>query len=161
MYRVLPVIALLFTYLALSASVGIPNVILGLLIALGALGLLRPKRLPVNWAGLPSAFSAMVKFMMALMRNVIASGIQVALIVLHPKLPIQSGIVAVPPESDSEIGQAIGAHAISLAPGELLIEMGEDGTMYIHSLDVFETERSVHKAQVHRQKLLNTIFDAD
>ncbi len=159
MHRVLPVLALLLTYLALSASVGIPNFVLGLIIAIGVLGLLRPKRLPVNWARLPSAFFALVKYLIALISNVILSGIQVTRIVLHPKLPIKSGIITVPPECDSEVGRAIGAHAISLPPGELLIEMKEDGTMYIHSLDVFETEQLVMEAQAQRSKLMKKIFD--
>jgi len=159
MHRALPVLALLLTYLALSASVGVPNLIIGLMIAIGVLGLLRPKRLPVNWTRLPSAFAALLRFMIALIRNVIISGLQVTRIVLHPKLPIKPGIIAAPPECDNEIGRAIGAHAISLTPGELLIEMGEDGTMYIHSLDVVETERLVQKAQEQRRGLIKQIFD--
>ena len=159
MHRILPFLVLLFTYLALSTSAGLPNLVLGTMIAIGILWLLRPQRLPVNWRRLPSAFLAMGRYVAALIRNVIRSGIHIAGIVLHPDLPIQSGIIAVPPECDSEVGRALGAHAISLPPGELFIEMDDDGTMYIHSLDVFETEKSVQAGQAYRRELMKRIFD--
>jgi multicomponent Na+:H+ antiporter subunit E len=90
---------------------------------------------------------------------VIISGIQVVKIVMHPKLPINPGIIAFAPECHSEIGRALAAHAISLAPGELLIEMARDGTMYIHSLDVEASERLVKASQNVRRDLLKKIFD--
>lgn len=68
-------------------------------------------------------------------------------IILHPKLPIKSGIIAIPSTSESELGRALSAHAISLPPGELFVEMDENGTMYIHSLDVDLTEKQAGAAQ--------------
>jgi multisubunit Na+/H+ antiporter MnhE subunit len=67
-------------------------------------------------------------------------------------------VVAIKPACDHELGQALIAHAISLSPGELLIETGEDGTMYIHSLDVDQTEQVTGKQQKYWHYLLNLIF---
>ena len=159
MHHILPFLIMLFTYLALSTSAGPLNLVLGALIALAIVWLLRPQRLAVNWRQLPSAFLALVRYNATLARNVIKSGVHIAGLVLHPDLPIQSGIIAVPPECDSELGRALGAHAISLPPGELFIEMDDDGTMYIHSLDVFETERSVQRGQAYRRELMKKMFD--
>lgn len=159
MHRILPFLMLLFTYLALSTSAGLLNLVFGVLIAIGILWLLRPRRLSVNWRQLPSAFLSFGRYVAALTRNVLRSGIHISRIVLHPNLPIQSGIVAVPPECDSELGRALGAHAISLPPGELFVEMDDDGTMYIHSLDVLETEKSVQAGQDYRCELMKKMFD--
>ncbi len=159
MHRILPFALLLFTYLALSTSAGLLNLVLGSLIAMGILWLLRPRRLAANWRRLPSAFLSLGRYVTTLANNVIRSGIHISALVLHPDLPLKSGIIAVPPECDSELGRALGAHAISLPPGELFIEMDDDGTMYIHSLDVIETQRSVQSGQARRCQLMKQMFD--
>ena len=81
------------------------------------------------------------------------------LIILHPKMPVKSGIVAIPAGCQSEIGQAISAHAISLPPGELFMEIDEEGTMYIHSLDVDLTEKQAGAAQKIQGDMLKRILD--
>lgn len=159
MHRIVPLLIVLFTYLALSESVGLPNLVLGILIAFVIIGSLHPRRRAVKWRRLPRAFRSLMVYLLIMIRNMIVSGVQVARLVLHPGLPLRSGIVAVPPECDSETGRALAAHAISLAPGELLIETAEDGTMYIHSLDVDETEKLIAASQRHRRQLLQNIFD--
>ena len=159
MHAVLPFMVLVFTYLALSENLGLPNIILGLFIAMGIWWLLRPARLRLNWSQLPSAFLSLVIYTVLLFRDVMRSGLQVVRIVLDPALPIKSGIVAIPPECESEEGRAMGAHAISLPPGELLIEMDEDGTMYIHSLDVEVTRKQAQVSQKVRRKLMQRMFD--
>ena len=59
----------------------------------------------------------------------------------------------------SDLGRAINAHAISLPPGELFVEMGENGTMYIHSLDVYLTKKQAEASQKIQGDLLKKIFD--
>lgn len=159
MHRILPVLGMLLVYLALSASVALPNFVLGLMVAIGIYALLHPEKLPVNWANIPSAFLALIRYLISLFGSVIRGGVQITRIVIHPELPINPGIVAAAPECESEIGRAIGAHSISLSPGELLIEMKEDGTMFIHSLDFRETERCIRDAQAKRKGLMRKIFD--
>ena len=159
MNRIIPILILLATYLALIPATDFWQIILGCIIAVGILGLLHPARRPVPWAQLPSAFLAAAIYLVVLIRNVIHSGLIVTRIILHPKMPLKAGIIAFPPECHSEYGRALGAHAISLPPGELLIEMAEDGTMFIHSLDVETSERMVANAQDRRQGLLRRIFD--
>ncbi len=159
MQSILPVVILLFTYLALSASLQLSNMVLGFLIAMGVYFLLRQSRRPVNWRRIPRAFTALAVYMAIIIRNTIVSGINVARIVIQPRMPLNSGIIAFPAECESDRGRAIGAHAISLAPGELLIEMDPDGTMYIHSLDVEGSRKLVEASQKRRRDLLQRIFD--
>ena len=159
MQSILPIAILLFTYLALSANLQLSNILLGCLIAVGVFFLLRPGRQPVNWSQIPSAFIALAVYVGIVIRNTIVSGIHVARIVIQPQMPLNSGIIAFPAECESDRGRAIGAHAISLAPGELLIEMDPDGTMYIHSLDVEGSRKLVEASQKRRRDLLQKIFD--
>ena len=159
MHRILPFVILMAIYLAFSANLELANILLGVLIVMGIITLLRPRRQPLNWSRIPGAFLALAAYLGILIKNVVLSGIQVTRIVLQPKMPLKAGITTFPPECTSDLGRAIGAHAISLAPGELLIEMDPDGTMYIHSLDVEASEKLVSASQARRRDLLKRVFD--
>lgn len=159
MHIVLPMMVLLFTYLALSANLQFSNLLLGLFISIGILSLLRLPRRPVAWVRLPSAFLALVTFIARLILNTLKSGIQVVQLILRPKMPIKPGIIAIPAGCKSKVGQAISAHTISLPPGELFVEMGDDGIMYIHSLDVTLTDKQAGSAQKVQGNLLRRILD--
>jgi multicomponent Na+:H+ antiporter subunit E len=92
-------------------------------------------------------------------KDVVLGGISTARLVLDPKLPLKSGIIAIPTGSKSELGTAFSAHAITLSPGELVIEMDSDGIMYTHCLDVESTAAAADEAQAKRHKLLSSLFD--
>lgn len=158
MYNLLLIVPLLLVYLELSSNFELSNVVVGLLIVSGILLLIRPRRRPMVWHRLPSAIVALIKYVVILAYDLIMSGIQVARIVLDPALPIQQGIVAIPSECESELGSALSAHAITLTPGELVIEMDEQGVMYTHCLDATKSEQYVAEAQKMRRDLLEKIF---
>jgi multicomponent Na+:H+ antiporter subunit E len=159
MHTIIPMLVLVGTYLALSANLQFSNILLGFIIAAGILILIRLPRRPVRWMRLPLAFVALVTFIGMLFYNVIRSGIQMVRLILHPKLPIKPGIVAIPAGCQSEFGRAVSAHTISLTPGELFVEIDENGTMYIHSLDVELTEKQAGAAQKIQGDLLHRILD--
>ena len=158
MYNLLLIVPLLLVYLELSSNFELSNLIVGLLIVTGILLFIRPRRRPMAWRRLPSAFIALIKYVVILAYDLIISGIQVARIVLDPALPIKQGIVAIPSESESELGMALSAHAITLTPGELVIEMDEQGVMYTSCLDTTKSEKYVAEAQKMRMDLLEKIF---
>jgi multicomponent Na+:H+ antiporter subunit E len=159
MNAIVPFLILLFAYTALSGNAQWSNLLVGVAIAAGILALLRPQRQSVRWRRLPGAMTALAAYVWLVIRNMVLSGIQTARIVLDPKLPLNPGIVAIPSECDSDLGQALSAHAISLPPGELIIEAGPDGMMYIHSLDVDVTATQAAKAQRIQRRLIKQIFD--
>lgn len=158
MYNLLLIVPLLLVYLELSSNFELSNVVVGLLIVSGILLLIRPRHRPMAWHRLPSAIVALIKYVVILAYDLIMSGIQVARIVLDPALPIQQGIVAIPSECESELGSALSAHAITLTPGELVIETDEQGVMYTHCLDATKSEQYVAEAQKMRRDLLEKIF---
>ena len=159
MHTVISIIFLTFTYLALSANWQVTNIILGMFFAAGIWALLRPPKRTVKWRRLPTDLMRVVVFFVVLLYTMFKSGIEMARIILHPKLPIKNGIVGIRAASKSELGRALSAHATSLPPGELFIEMDEDGTMFIHSLNVEQTERQARASQEWQANILKNIFD--
>jgi multicomponent Na+:H+ antiporter subunit E len=158
MARLRLTIPLFLIYLALTSNLAWNNLLVGLLVGAGLSWLLRPSPKPIQWRRLPTALLAVARYLLALLVDLITSGMQVARIVLDPRLPIQPGIVAIPSGCQSELATALSAHAISLAPGELVVEIDSNGVMYTHCLDASRAADYVAEAQQMRRDLLQKIF---
>ena len=152
------IVGLWLGYLALTANLEVSNLILGLLIATGLTLLLRPPRRAFEWRRLPAALLALGRYLFVVAYDVVKSGLVTARLVLDPDLPVKPGIIAIPSGCDSELATALSAHAISLAPGELVVEIDDDGVMYTHALDASRPTEYVAEAQGLRRKLLRKIF---
>ena len=150
---------LLLIYLALTANLEWRNIVVGALLAFGVSLLLRPSRRAFDARRLPGALLALAGYLGVLVVDLIQSGVQAARIVLSPSLPIQPGIVAIPALTDSEMATALSAHALSVTPGELVVEIGEDNTFFVHCLDVTHGEEYKVEAQRLRRDLLRRIFE--
>jgi multicomponent Na+:H+ antiporter subunit E len=158
MHYVRTMILSLIVYLALTASLELGNVVLGVLVATLAAVLLRPARQPPGLRQLPGALLALVKYTVVMLWELIVSGLQVAHIVLSPSLPIKPGIIAIPSGTDSDLATALSAHSITVTPGELVVEISDDGVMYTHVLDVTMSEAARLNAQEQRRNLLSKIL---
>jgi multicomponent Na+:H+ antiporter subunit E len=152
------VVGLWLVYLALTANLELSNLILGLLIAAGLTRLLRPPRGSFELRRLPVALLALGRYLFVVAWDAIKSGLVAARLVLDPALPVKPGIVAIPSGCDSELATALSAHAITLAPGEMVVEIGEGGVMYTHTLDATQAADYVAEAQSLRSDLLRKIF---
>ena len=159
MYHTRAILLLAIVYLALTANLQISNIIVGLLVGTGVVLLLRPEPNRVNLARTPLAAVALARYVLILAYDLLLSGIQVARIVLSPAMSLKPGIIAIPSECESDLGSALSAHAITLTPGEMVVEMDKQGVMYTHVLDVTEAEKDVAEAQKMRRELLDKIFD--
>jgi multicomponent Na+:H+ antiporter subunit E len=152
------VVLMLILYLALTASLELGNIVLGVLVAAVAALLVHPARQPSSLQALPGALWALAKYTAILLGELIVSGLQVAHIVLSPSLPIKPGIIAIPAGTDSELATALSAHSITVTPGEMVVEISDDGVMYTHVLDVTQSEAARLNAQEQRRKLLSKIL---
>lgn len=146
-------------YLALTANAQPANLVVGALIGLGAAALVRPTAERMNPRRLPGALWALARYLVILAVDIFQCGIDVARIVLDPRLPIRPGIVAIPSQMHSELGTALSAHAITITPGEMVIEIGPDGVMYTHCLDAAKSAAAAAAGQARRKALLERIFD--
>lgn len=152
------IVGLCLIYLALTANLELSNLVLGLLIATGLTLLLQPPRGTIKLRDLPVALLALSRYIFVIAIDVAKSGVATARIVLDPALPVKPGIIAIPSGCCSELATALSAHAITLAPGEMVVEIGEDGTMYTHALDATHAAEYVVEAQRLRRDLLQKIF---
>lgn len=145
-------------YLLLTGNWALNNLITGLILAGMVALLVRPVKRPFAWNRLPDALLATMRYMALLLWELLVSGVQVARIVLSPSLPIQPGIIAIPSQCESDLGVALSAHAISLTPGEIVVEIDEGRVMYTHVLDASTAAAHVAQAQQVRRDLLSRIF---
>lgn len=101
----------------------------------------------------------LIAYVLSLSIAVLKSGIEVAMIILRPSLPINPGLINIPIEdaSKSDLIFAICAHGITITPGELVADYKEtaDGyLMVVHSLNIGEASaiRSNHSKRLKRIK---------
>jgi multicomponent Na+:H+ antiporter subunit E len=152
------ILGLWLVYLALTSNVEPSNLVVGLLIAVGLTALLHPEQRLIRPRQVPGALWAGLRYGVFVAKDVILGGIQVARLTLDPKLPIQPGIIAIPSGTESELATALSAHAITLSPGSMVVEIGEHGTMYTHILDATHPDDSIAEMQRLRRDLLEKIF---
>jgi len=90
------------------------------------------------------------------------ANIDVAYRVLHPKLPINPGIVKVKTSLRSDTALTFLANSITLTPGTLSVDIdGDNGILYVHWIDVKTKDTdAATKIIVRRfEKILKKIFD--
>jgi multicomponent Na+:H+ antiporter subunit E len=153
------VLFLTLIYLLLTSNLEWLNIIAGVVIATGINLLLRPQIKPVSWQRAPRAILAMIQYLGILIYDIFKGGIMVARSVWSRKLKIQPSIIAIPSGCESELATALSAHATSIAPGELVVEIDTDGVMYTHVLDVTHSTEYQEQAQNMRRELLSKIIE--
>ena len=158
MYYLRTIFLLSLAYLSLVPNLEILNILAGVIVATIIVLLVRPQPHPLRWRNLPSTIVALIRYIFVLAYDLIVSGIQVAQIVLDPRQSLRPGIITIPSKTKSEVAQALNAHAITLTPGEIVVEMDEDGTMYTHCLNATDSEQLVNDAQEMRAELLEKIL---
>lgn len=151
------VLALWLVYLALSANLELGNVVLGLLLAGGITSLVHPAPYRIQPQRVPAALWALARYVLVVGKDVVEGGLQVARLTLDPKLPIHPAIIAIPSGTESEAATALSAHAITLSPGAMVIEIGDHGAMYTHTLDVTVPDEVYFAMQAKRRNLLMEI----
>ena len=81
---------------------------------------------------------------------------------LHPRLPINPGIVKVKTVLKSDTALTFLANSITLTPGTLSVDIDKDnGILYVHWIDVKSKDiESATKIIVERfERILKNIFD--
>ena len=152
------------TYLAFTQNLEPSNLVVGLLIGLAVSTVARsgpqPQQSRFNLKRLATSTGALLYYIFRLLIDIVKSGIAVARYILDPRLPIQPGIIAIPAQTDDPKIIAISAHGITITPGEMVVEIGEDGVMYTHCLDVMASGDISDKSQTARKKLLEKVLQS-
>lgn len=79
--------------------------------------------------------------------HVLLANFDVVYRALHPKMPINPGIVKIKTNLKSDSGITALANSITLTPGTLTVDLTDDGYMYIHWINVKSTD--VEEATKH------------
>lgn len=93
-------------------------------------------------------------YILWLLFSIIKANIQVAYLVLHPKMPIQPGLLRFRTRLRTNVGHIILANSITLTPGTITVDLSE-GTYLVHAL-VPEAADSLLEAKM--QNKLEAIF---
>ena len=91
----------------------------------------------------------------------VKANIDVAYRVIHPKMPINPGIVKVKTNLKSDAAITALANSITLTPGTLSVDVTDDGYMYIHWIDVKEKEieKATELIVKKFEKILKEVFE--
>jgi multicomponent Na+:H+ antiporter subunit E len=113
----------------------------------------------------PHKFFAPVRYFWALVYlplffyYMLAANLDVVYRVVHPRMPIRPGIVKVKTGLKSESGRTALANSITLTPGTLTVDIDEKGTLYIHWINVTDSEAAGERIVARFEKILARIFD--
>lgn len=150
---------LTLVYLALTSNLQVSNLVVGILLGAVIVYVVRPEKTEVAPRNVMRSGVASARYILHLAHVLLVTGIDVSRIVLSPALPIRPGIIAIPAETETEVGLALSVHAITLAPGELVVEVDDAHVMYTHCLDATHAEEFIKEAHHIRLELLDEIFE--
>ena len=153
------ILPLTLLYIALSSNAEPSNWLLGLLLAAGITALLQPNPSPFVWRKAGTAVLAGARFLLTLLWDLVVSSYQVARMIVTNTEPVNQGIYALPTGSDKTAVSVLSAQAITLTPGEMVVEMDDNGLLYVHSLDMVTSAQSAQAAQKKRVAQLEKMFE--
>ena len=154
-------ILLCLTWLALTSSVQIEELITGIIISL-ILSLVLFKDYKV--LGLPNfsikRFIFLFIYFFVLFWEIIKANFDVAYRVIHPKMPIKPGIVIIKTKLKSNIAKLALANSITLTPGTFTLDIVDD-RLLIHWINVKTTDIDKDTEIIGKkfEKYLRIIFE--
>jgi multicomponent Na+:H+ antiporter subunit E len=84
----------------------------------------------------PGKLHLFLGYLLVLLWQVVLANVEIAKILLSPQLPIQPGIVTFDPGLRTEFGRTLLANSITLTPGTLTLEVGDEGIFTVHALTI-------------------------
>lgn len=154
-------LVLALVWLSLNGSVSAGHLLLAALVGLGVPWLLQPLwpappsrfRSPLRAAWKSLAFGALVAW------DVVVANLQVARAVLSPLDRLRPGFATVPIDLDDPRAVAVLAHAITLTPGTLTVDVAPDArSLTVHALDMPDPEATVRAIRERYERRVREIF---
>lgn len=128
-------------WVALSGKLGAFHLALGLLtavavaLATGRLYRARPQPMPADEFGrAPLRWRHFLTYSVWLLWQIFRSAIQVAKLILHPRLPIAPRVVRIADDLPHPVARLTLAHSITLTPGTVTVDCDDEG-MVVHAID--------------------------
>lgn len=146
-------------WMAITGNVSPGAALVGYLLGLAILLVLRQLGLrPRRGLNLRQLGAAAI-YVGRLLIDIVVSSVQVARIILGRRPRLRTGILAVPSgdRRDDQLLTALSAHGINVSPGQLVIDIDEMGTLYIHCLDLAASRPTIEAQQRERLRLLRAV----
>jgi multicomponent Na+:H+ antiporter subunit E len=148
------------TWLALTSSLHWQELLTGILVSVALTAFLRKtyEKLGLPPFSFKRAWYFAV-YLLVLLKEIVRANLDVAYRVIHPRLPIKPGIVAVHTELRQDIAKMILANSITLTPGTFTLDILGD-TLLVHWIDVRseDTEEAARLISGRFEKYLREIF---
>lgn len=91
--------------------------------------------------------------------SIIKANIDVARIIIRPRLDIQPGILAIPLDVQSEIGITLLSNLITLTPGTVTLDISHDRkTLYVHVMDIKDPDAARKEIKEDFERRVMDIF---
>jgi multicomponent Na+:H+ antiporter subunit E len=147
-------------WMGVTGRVSPGSFLIGCLIGLLVLGVLSRIGVRVQHPMKPSQALAFLTYTGIVLWNGLISSLQVAKLVLSPKIELRTGILAFSTGDNSpeQLLAALSAHGINVTPGQLVIDFDDQGTLYIHCLDLEAARPTLEAEQTRRLHLLRRII---
>jgi multicomponent Na+:H+ antiporter subunit E len=154
--QILGFVIAFLVWLALTWKIDIMNIALGSVFSLlasmffGELLTVTPKR-----ALHITRYLWFIYYIMIFLWQMVKANIDVAYRVLHPKLPIDPGLIKIRTKLKSDVSKALLANSLSLTPGSTAVDFIGD-QLYIHCIDV---NRSVREEASMFEKIIAKVLE--
>ena len=150
-------------WFALTDIKDIQEVITGIVIAL-LISLLAGHFLVVNQTsrGVLRRLLYLVIYIFRFLWELIKANLNVAYLVIHPKLPIRPGIVKIKTKLTKDSALTLLGNSITLTPGTMTVDINEDKKeLYIHWIYVKEVQEDKATQEISQnfERILTEIFE--
>jgi multicomponent Na+:H+ antiporter subunit E len=138
MNKTLSTAILMATWIALTSSTEISELLLGAVVSY-TIAHLTADSIP-SCPGRTVSVAGIFRYMAVLMKNLVKSNIEITRRILRPKIEINPGIVAIDTKLKCDIEKLILANSITLTPGTLTLDISGE-TLYVHTIDIGDGDR--------------------
>ena len=109
----------------------------------------------------PARWFYLMAFIPVFILYSVKASLQVAYLVLHPRLPIKPGIVRFKTSLRDRAALTALANCITLTPGTLTVEVTDEGVLYVHwiSVTALEEEEAARMIAGKFERYLKRIFE--
>ncbi len=155
-------IVLFVMWMAFVASLDPQEIVTGLVVGFFATFVSRASIVgeqPAKWLS-PKRWFYFILYTFYFIKELTVANLDVAYRVIHPKLPINPGIVRVKTKLKSPMAKLVLANSITMTPGTITVDINDD-TLYIHWIDVQgkDVEEATRAIVEGFEKYLEVIFE--
>ncbi len=162
--RLILAIPMAIIWLALTNELTLESFLLGYVVALAIFQLVSRNGPTVKINKLPLQLAAILIYVVILLFEIFISSLDIARRVLDPRLLIEPAIIPVSVQDLTKTSfiAALSIHAITVTPGEMVVDCDEDeGIMFVHVLNASKSRQTLDADQANRLALIKRMIGQD